>query len=60
MTKKDYELIASVYAEDIKFHDGDNTTSIIMTNACLMANALQLANPRFNREKFLKGCGVTE
>jgi hypothetical protein len=53
MTRKDYELIAEVIATawhgsgELKFH---------LSNQ--MADALADTNPLFNRDKFLKACGV--
>jgi hypothetical protein len=64
MIKKDYELIAKaikgthVYIDEREggnladLHDGASLA------AELMADALQRDNPRFDRAKFLKACGV--
>ena len=53
MTKKDYELIAEVLATS--WHGSQELKSGIAYN---MAEALEDTNPRFNREIFLKACGV--
>ena len=53
MTKKDYELIADVLAVAY-WHSNDQKNHI----AHDLADALQAENPRFNREIFLKACGV--
>jgi hypothetical protein len=61
MTKKDYELIAG----SIKF---SRTSGILTTEADeamqILADdlSIQLANenPRFDRDKFLKACGLEE
>lgn len=50
MTKKDFELIASV----IKPLEIDFKGFI----ASCFADALASKNPRFNKDKFLKACGV--
>lgn len=55
MTKKDYELIA----REIK--DGEmlgNAFETKNTIALKLAKALQAENPRFDKEKFLKACGI--
>ncbi len=63
MTKKDYELIASVYAAEMQFYEeyGEDELepkAIIASNAHQMANALAEQNPKFDRKRFLKACGV--
>lgn len=59
MTKKDYELIASVfvYTKDQGINNLDHESVDI--TARFMATTLALNNPRFDRDKFLKACGVT-
>ena len=52
MTKKDYELIASIVAE-IKFGQREIV-------AGMFADKLAGTNERFNRSLFLKACGVSE
>ena len=56
MTRKDFELIAKVIKElppvDIYDVSGHKVVALIF------ANALATTNPLFNREKFLKACGV--
>lgn len=65
MTKKDYELIASVYRSEMEFYedygeDEIEPKAIIASNAYQMASALASINPKFDRDKFLQACGVTE
>jgi hypothetical protein len=61
MTKKDYELIAQEIATSRKV----NLTSseVVYVSVAHLANslatALEIENPRFNREMFLKACGVS-
>ena len=61
MTRKDYELIAKAIA------DLRNATGAVMGEefqhgakqaAQYIASALASDNPRFDRERFLKACGV--
>lgn len=53
MTKKDYELIAKVIREN----EGDDMRShIALVNA--LAYALEQANPRFDRPRFLAACDI--
>ena len=55
MTRKDYELIAQVFA-NFTGDQGDVIDRDKMANA--LANALEQDNPRFNRETFLIASGV--
>jgi hypothetical protein len=61
MTRKDYVLIAEAAAtarpnprsdRGKDWYDGWHVT------VCALANALANDNPRFDRERFLKACGV--
>jgi hypothetical protein len=58
MTRKDYELIAKV----LKDFTGDSGDVIDRDKIALsLALALELDNPRFNRERFLVASGyITE
>lgn len=58
MTKKDYELIARVFTRHCKVSHVDAKAREAMDMAYDMADALAQDNPRFNRNKFLKACGV--
>lgn len=53
MTKKDYVLIAQAVAEVGSRGYGD-----IGPVAHQIADALATDNPRFDRERFLKACGL--
>ena len=56
MTRKDYQLIAGVFAhfaEIVEIHE-----TIGADIAEVMADALAQENPRFDRAKFLTACGV--
>jgi hypothetical protein len=60
MTKKDYELIANVFAE---YHAplglGQITSSLVVEElAHALADALADDNPRFDLARFLKACRV--
>jgi hypothetical protein len=60
MTKKDYELIAKVLSDlyaDFDCSPSEDTVSLTVV-ADNLADALQGDNARFNRETFLKACGV--
>lgn len=52
MTKKDYELIASVIRQ--MFSLGDDQLYV----ADMFAVTLAKQNPRFDRDRFLQACGV--
>jgi len=67
MTKKDYEKIAAVFAGTMHHlrvaASGGEADQAMMKatvlNAMCMADMLEVDNPRFNRERFLKACGVS-
>ena len=54
MTRKDYVMIAEVIATS--WHSSAETKRDLAQN---MADALETDNPRFDRDRFLKACGVT-
>lgn len=54
MTRKDFEMIASV----IKEITADDYAKDKADKAELFARVLATTNPRFNRDLFLKACGV--
>lgn len=54
MTKKDYVLIASVFANH------DNEIRSIADVAEGLADMLERDNPRFDRSRFLKACGIEQ
>lgn len=57
MTKIDYELIAQAINWGINGNtvETDSDIHAIVYN---LANALEQDNPKFDREKFLRGCGL--
>lgn len=59
MTKKDYELIAGAIEYGISGNDilPDGDIMAIITS---IARALQADNPHFDRQKFLKACGLED
>lgn len=63
MTRKGYILIAAALARPIE-RDGltseeAHAASITWESCCFnIADALAAYNPRFDRERFLKACGV--
>ena len=57
MTKKDYELIASVLRERLG-DSYDNAYARLLVKK--MADVFEAHNPKFNRSKFLKACGIEE
>ena len=64
MTKKDYELIAHELRsqhEMLGYNEGKITgseTSVYEMSCKLWAQTLSKENPRFNKEMFLKACGL--
>lgn len=62
MTKKDYELIAGVIQGGLNyeqtFNDNEKGAKAIQSIAETLASVLATTNDRFNRDLFLKACGV--
>jgi len=59
MTKKDFELIASAFVEELSnYQDLTPQASAIREVARRMATQLKTTNPRFDRNLFLVACGV--
>lgn len=54
MTRKDYVMIAEVIATN--WHYSADTKADLARS---FADALETDNPRFDRDRFLKACGVT-
>lgn len=59
MTKKDYELLAEVLNNCYEAKQECNTATVTLV-AEVLADHLQLDNPRFDRNRFLTACGVTQ
>lgn len=64
MTRKDYELIASVIKKYVRAYEEleDGKEQNFKLQACggimsEMARELEALNPRFNRERFVEACG---
>ncbi len=60
MSKKDYILIAKCFSDYLDNGDNDMVDGIIGGErlARSICERLQAENPKFNREKFLKACGI--
>lgn len=58
MTKKDYELIAGIFAWHRKSYGG-RTDAVVKEVIEDMAMALQEENHRFDKERFIKACNYT-
>lgn len=57
MTKRDFELIAYVFKEEMAWYT-DQNQMIIEELAKNLANRLEETNSRFDKDGFLKACGV--
>jgi len=55
MTRKDYVAIAAAFKNADKRDDGETIAASVMEN---IADAMARDNPRFDRARFLKACGV--
>lgn len=64
MTKKDFEVIAKVFRDYAVYSDSFSDSPWRKTAHCEMVSrftdVLMRENPRFNRDKFLKACGVED
>lgn len=62
MTKKDYILIAQVISAYLDNGDHDMLDGIAGVDVLTrrLATAFQSVNPKFDRARFLKACGLTE
>jgi len=56
MTRKDYQLIAEVFANFGQMIELEETIGAEIARE--LANVLQNDNPRFDRARFLDACGV--
>jgi hypothetical protein len=61
MSRKDFELIARVFNREMGLSGGDERGRKYLVGglARLLATELEGTNPRFDRERFLKACGVS-
>lgn len=63
MTRKDYELMARPMRNLRAIHnsgvEGEHYAFVLTHYAEVLADALEADNERFDRERFLKACGVT-
>lgn len=69
MTKKDYELIASIFneyleaftkSEELILHYRVTGSSVTKEMILRFARELQKENPRFDKDKFAKACGMNK
>jgi hypothetical protein len=58
MTRKDYVAIAAAIKETGKYHEHDDAADALAFLARDLAATLAADNPRFDRARFLKACGV--
>lgn len=61
MTKKDYELIAKTFNDVMYSNQGWYSESAKQAHtwvAKALAEVFTEENPKFNRDKFLKACGI--
>ena len=59
MTKKDFQLIASAFVEELSNYQDQTTEALAIREvARRLATQLKTTNPRFDRNLFLVACGV--
>lgn len=59
MTRKDYELIASRFAQIAGSALSDGQDAVLSDLALGLSEDFKKANPNFQPERFLAACGVT-
>lgn len=64
MTKKDYELIARIFAKNMGEKATEGRTlpvkTVVEATARQFADVLSRENTRFDKDKFLKACGIQD
>lgn len=61
MTRKDYELIAAAVRESVTARGAPPDAYVAVAYlAHVLAASLRADNPRFDKARFLKACGVAE
>ena len=72
MTRKDYEMIASVLSKHIDYYESEaasantaghglscaSSANALKDLATTFSYELQKTNPRFDKERFLSACGI--
>ena len=58
MTRKDYIAIAAALVKARQYCETDNQRRGVECTAHCVADVISQDNPRFNRARFLKACGV--
>jgi hypothetical protein len=58
MTRKDYQLIANVFNDLAQVIELKGTVAENLIK--MLADDLQADNPRFDRARFIKACGLVE
>lgn len=59
MTRKDFELIAATIKDELQHVAcGEEQRNTVCSVAEAFARSLRASNPSFNRERFLRACGV--
>lgn len=58
MTKRDFEAIAAAIKKQVDNAAGKNAPLALAVLADEIADYCERSNPRFNRHKFLKACGM--
>ena len=61
MTRKDYELIARVFKQELdRADDRELAIGYIWPVASELSRALRSTNPRFDPSRFLTACGMAD
>lgn len=60
MTKQDFEAIAAVFAGDYASCANDGERRKVVGLALSLSDVFKRTNPRFDRVRFLKACGLNK
>lgn len=61
MTRKDYIAIARAISDSVRVQEGQGKqVDGIMFTAEMIARELKTDNPRFDRDRFMRACGLDE
>jgi len=60
MSRKDYVMVAAEFAWVLKRHESKEAVAALSELANELANGFKRDNSRFDRQRFLTACGLSE
>jgi hypothetical protein len=58
--KRHYEFLANLFNYELEVRSDETEKNVIKGMARLLASRLSADNPKFDRTRFLKACGIVE